>query len=68
MDAKTQVGPLSSEQALEFIRSSFKIWEAAGAKVATGGKSIWARSLYATYFVNKSKRGEPTFMKNCLDQ
>ena len=62
MDADTQVGPLSSEQALEDLLDQVSRFEKAGAKVATGGKRAFEQGAYMQpTLLTNLKRGEPTF-------
>ncbi|AWG21113.1 succinate-semialdehyde dehydrogenase [Flavobacterium faecale] len=62
MDANTQVGPLSSEEALQGLLDQVKRFEKAGAKVATGGKRAFEEGAYMQpTLLTNLKRGEPTF-------
>ena len=62
MDTKTQVGPLSSEQALKDLLDQVSRFEKAGAKVATGGKRALEQGAYMQpTLLTNLKRGEPTF-------
>lgn len=62
MDPETQLGPLSSEDALLNILDQIKRFEKAGAKVLIGGKraSDTGAFMQPTILTNL-KRGEPTF-------
>lgn len=62
MDRETQVGPLSSEEALEGILDQVKRFEAAGAKIAIGGKRAHEEGAYMQpTLLTNLKRGVPTF-------
>jgi succinate-semialdehyde dehydrogenase/glutarate-semialdehyde dehydrogenase len=62
MDEKTQVGPLSSEEALQNILDQVKRFEAAGAKVATGGKRAQETGAYMQpTLLTNLRRGEEVF-------
>jgi succinate-semialdehyde dehydrogenase/glutarate-semialdehyde dehydrogenase len=62
MDPETQVGPLSSEEALQDILDQVKRFEKAGAKIATGGKRAFEEGAYMQpTLLTNLKRGEPTF-------
>ena len=62
MDPETQVGPLSSEEALTDLLDQVSRFEKAGAKIATGGKRAFETGAYMqpTLLTNLT-RGEPTF-------
>lgn len=64
MDSNTQVGPLSSEEALVNILDQVKRFEEAGAKVLVGGKraSDTGAFMQPTILTNL-KRGVPTFQE-----
>ena len=62
MDPETQVGPLSSEQALLDLLDQVSRFEKAGAKIATGGKRAFETGAYLQpTLLTNLKRGEPTF-------
>ena len=62
MDPETQVGPLSSEDALLNILDQVKRFEKAGAKVLIGGKRASDIGAYMQpTILTNLKRGEPTF-------
>ncbi|MCW2119168.1 NAD-dependent succinate-semialdehyde dehydrogenase [Flavobacterium sp. 7A] len=62
MDTNTQVGPLSSEEALQNLLDQVERFEKAGAKVAIGGKRASEEGAYMQpTLLTNLKRGEPTF-------
>jgi acyl-CoA reductase-like NAD-dependent aldehyde dehydrogenase len=64
MDPATEVGPLSSEEALLNILDQVKRFEKAGAKVLVGGKRASDTGAYMQpTILTNLKRGEPTFQE-----
>ncbi|MBE0393327.1 succinate-semialdehyde dehydrogenase/glutarate-semialdehyde dehydrogenase [Flavobacterium sp. 7E] len=62
MDPSTDVGPLSSEEALQGLLEQVKKFEAAGATVVVGGKRASKEGAYMQpTLLTNLKRGEPTF-------
>ena len=64
MDPNTQVGPLSSEEALVNILEQVKRFEKAGAKILVGGKRASdAGAFMQPTILTNLKRGVPTFQE-----
>jgi len=62
MDPKTQVGPLSSEEALQNLLDQVQRFEKAGATIVTGGKRAFDTGAYMQpTLLSNLKRGEAVF-------
>jgi succinate-semialdehyde dehydrogenase/glutarate-semialdehyde dehydrogenase len=62
MNPNTEVGPLSSEEALQNLLDQVKRFEKAGAIVATGGKRAFDKGAYMQpTLLSNLKRGEEVF-------